>query len=118
MSKKCVCNNIRRVQPFDTSRYVVYGSRKKRVTGENIIYRSPDWFLSEVSKVNDIPLRIITEPNLKSDEYADLMLKGAKFPALTYRRNRKARQVSDVDGIHRAIAAKQIGLKRVPIVIY
>jgi len=118
MTKKCVCNSVRRIDPFDLSRYVVYGSRKKRVTGENIIYRSPDWFLREVSKVNDIPLRIIAEPNLKSDEYAELMLKGAKFPALTYRRNHTARQVSDVDGIHRAIAAKQIGLKVVPIVIY
>jgi hypothetical protein len=75
---------------------------------------SPDEFLREAARMDgdpDVPV-IICEPD-RVNRYMISMKKGDKFPPVAF-------NVCEdrFDGIHRATAAKRLGVKKIPVVYY
>jgi len=101
-----LCNKIDKYQPFEST-YVQY--KKKKITKEKVICKSPDWFLNEVAKQKNVSVKKLVVPD-KVNKYVALMKKGNKFPTVVLKKNRS-------DGIHRAYAAKKLGLKTIPVVV-
>lgn len=101
------------IQPFDKTIYVDtnMGGITKKVTTEKLIYRSPEWFIRKVNhteKWNDY----LKDSDFKlAETYARKMLKGDKFPTSVLGHSWES------DGVRRALAAKMLKLKIIPIII-
>ena len=93
----------------------LYGDSNYKSTGGKIVYMSPDEYLSKVN----IPLTLdgvlddASRDNV--DALVEHMVEGRKLdpPILRYYNNK----VIDHDGRHRAIAAKELGIKSMPVLI-
>jgi hypothetical protein len=102
---------------FPNKTYKEYFNNEKGIDGD-VLRMSPDQYLQAVIKdsgnyktVDDI----IKRTDMKRvSEYAEAMKKGDKFPMVQHHFNGRG-EFTVQEGIHRALAAKQAGLKDMPV---
>jgi hypothetical protein len=88
----------------------LYGNSNYKSTGGKIVNMSPDEFLQKARKLN------IDESSRDNiNDLKEMILNNKKIdPPVLYLENG---QVKDHDGRHRAIAAKELGITSIPVLI-
>lgn len=93
-----------------------YFAKEKGRKGK-IVYMTPDEYLAKVEKGFDTTGPFYASPELVG-KYAEAMKKGDKFPTLMLEYGKTGEKTSfRQEGIHRATAAKQVGIKKVPVLV-
>jgi hypothetical protein len=90
----------------------LYSIINKRKTAK-LIYITPDQYIYNIARGFGLSYHDALSPVMSNlvDKYAEDILKGDKFPVPYFRDNKEAQE-----GRHRAMAAKKIGCKYIPVI--